>query len=94
MAIDLDAAKAVARAAIDANFGPIPANLSASQKAAISARRDELAFSIASQSPYVRDSAIVQPGTMAVIPADMIAPPGGGSLTGDGIVHLGTGTLT
>jgi hypothetical protein len=91
MAISFSAAKAEARAEIDAQFGPIPSQLSPVQQAQISARRDNLAFSIASQSPYVRDNAEVQPGTMAVVPSAMFN--GAGSLSGNGLVSVGEGTL-
>jgi hypothetical protein len=94
MAITLADAKATARATIDAQFGPIPGGLSSAQTALIEARRDQLAFSIASQSPYVRDNAVVEPNTLAILPADIIAPSGGGPCSGDGLVHLGTGTLS
>lgn len=92
--IVFDDAKTAMRAAIDAYFGPIPSGLTGDQIAAINQRRDELASVIATACTYVRDNAIVHPDTMAVIPADMTAPSGGGPLSGDGIVHLGTGSLS
>lgn len=40
----------------------------------------------------IKDHAEVQPGTFAVDPMDLIAPNGGGPLTGDGSVD-GTGSI-
>lgn len=91
MAIDLGAAKAAIRAAMDSYFGPIPTNLTGPQQAAINTERDNLSFVIATACTYTRDNAVVIPGTMAVIPSDMSNS--AGALTGDGTVHNGTGTL-
>lgn len=87
-------AKAVARAEIDSRFGPIPSGLSVGAQIIINQRRDDLAYIAATQAIYVRDAAIVHPDTLAVVPGDLIAPNGGGPLTGNGVVQLGTGTLS
>ena len=89
--ITLAAAKVVARAEIDARFGPIPP-VNATQYAIINQRREDMAYIVATQSPYVRDNAIVHPDTMAVVPSAMSNP--SGSLTGDGSVQVGTGSLS
>ncbi len=93
MAIVLGPAQAAIYAAMNTYLPPIPAGLTGPEQAAIIANRQALAFVIATACTYVQQNAVVEPGTMAVIPADMAAPSGGGPLTGDGIVKLGTGIL-
>jgi hypothetical protein len=42
---------------------------------------------------YIKSNAVVNPGSLAIIPADITAPPAGGPCSGSGTVATGTGTV-
>jgi hypothetical protein len=76
------AAKAAARAAIDAAYGPIPADLLPAEKAGIEAGRDKLAESVASMSAYIQaNAAVVVASVSGVTPGPAASGPGTGTLT-------------
>ena len=43
---------------------------------------------------YITTNATVEPGSMAVVPSAIVAPPAGGPCSGVGTVATGTGNLT
>jgi hypothetical protein len=94
MSMNQTAAQSVIYAAINTYFPPIPSGISGPESAAIIANREALANAIAALIPYIVSNAIVNPGSMAVTPSDLISSSGGGPLSGDGVVHNGTGTLS
>jgi hypothetical protein len=95
MAIVDAAAKASILAQINTVFGAVNVALQAGEQTAATTARSNLATVIAAAAGYVRDNGVVEPGTLAITPADLEAPPGagGGPCSGVGAVNVGTGTI-